>query len=426
MIETVKKILLVEDSLMFGQLLKKRIEAELGFQVVWTKTLEETMNILEPEEDYFMVALLDYHLPDAPDGEIIAKVIAKGIPSIIFTGNTAPHVRDKVWSEKVVDYILKEDPNSLEYVLATIKRLIENIDSKVLVVDDSSFFRKSFSILLKIHQFQVFTAVNGEDALKVLKKHPDIKLILVDYNMPIMDGFALCKKVREQYKKGELSIIGTSASNDNDTPARFLKSGANDFIVKNSFLLEEFYCRINQSVDNVNMFKALREVAIKDFLTGLFNRRYFFEAGESIFVESKRNRTDLVCAMIDIDYFKKVNDTYGHDVGDLVIQQLSLILQNNMPETAIVARFGGEEFCILATSKEIPEIQKLFSELCKTVEQTPVLYNNGENNLHITISTGVCTDNCESLHQLVNKADQFLYMAKEQGRNKVIFSSEEK
>lgn len=414
------KILLVEDNHAFGLLLKRELEQQLDLAVVWTKTLEETQGLLATATDTFSIALLDYNLPDAPNGEVIHTVVSHGITAIVFTGNITETVRNKVWAKRVADYIVKTDPNSLGNVITTIKRLIQNNRTKVLVVEDSSFFRKMFSDLLYIHKFRVLTAINGENALEVLKSHPAIKLMIVDYNMPVMDGCTLCQRVRETHKKEELAIIGTSASIDNNMAARFIKSGANDFIVKESFFIEEFYCRVNQSIENVELFKATREAAIRDFLTGLYNRRYLLETGSRLFAELKGR---LACAMVDIDFFKKVNDTFGHDVGDLVIQQVASIIEKNMEKTDIVARFGGEEFCVLLPGTPPTDLGQRFSALRKTIESTPILFNHGKQSLNITVSMGICTQACDSLYQLVNSADELLYKAKHQGRNRVVFSA---
>ncbi len=103
--------------------------------------------------------------------------------------------------------------------------------------------------------------------------------------------------------------------------------------------MEEFYCRVQHCVESIDLYKKIKEASIKDFLTGLYNRRYFFDNGETLFASSRREQISLVCAMVDIDFFKKVNDTYGHDIGDLVIQQVATLMQDRMRATNIVSRF---------------------------------------------------------------------------------------
>ncbi len=416
----INKILLVEDSRTFGNLMQNRLKKKLKLEVVWTTSLKETVAILSSTLSPFSIALLDYTLPDAPNGEVVDLVADHGITSIVFTGNVNTKIREQIWSKKVADYILKNDPNSVDYVISTIQRLTRNTHDKVLVVDDSALFRKHFSDLLYIHQFNVLTAVDGENALTLLQRHPDIKLIITDYNMPKMDGYTLCQKVREQYKKEELSIIGVSASNDYQMAANFIKNGASDFLMKDAFFVEEFYCRVNQCMDNVTLFHEIREAAVKDFLTGLYNRRFFFESGTRRFSEALSKGGSVVCAMLDIDFFKKVNDTYGHDVGDIVIQQVAATIKTLTPESAIVARFGGEEFCVLAFDMDENQARECFWTLCRTIEAKAIGYNDGKDFASVTISTGVSTLPAKSLAKLIEEADQRLYLAKNGGRNQVV------
>ena len=128
--------------------------------------------------------------------------------------------------------------------------------------------------------------------------------------------------------------------------ARFIKVGANDFITK-PFQPEEFYCRVTQNIDLIEKTQALVDAATKDFLTGLYNRRFFFEKGVGKLERARRERKSVALAMLDIDHFKSVNDTYGHDVGDEVLQVVSKTLQDSARADDLVARLGGEEFCVL-------------------------------------------------------------------------------
>ena len=185
-----KKVLVVEDSSFFGMVIKNKIQTESNFYVTWTKNLSETVKELNKANNNFFAAVLDFNLPDAPQGEVIDKVTSKNIPSIVFTGNVSEQIREFVWSKKVVDYILKDDPNSVDYLIATLKRLEKNPDIKILVVDDSPLFRKSISDLLKNHKYTVLTACNGKEALEVINEHPDIRMVITDFNMPEMDDLS--------------------------------------------------------------------------------------------------------------------------------------------------------------------------------------------------------------------------------------------
>lgn len=253
-----KQILLVEDSPMFGRLAKKRIEAEFESVVYWAKTLSETRNILEKVGKGFTMALLDYNLPDAPNGEVLDEVVDKGISSIVFTSDMTVEVHDHVWSKKVVDYILKNDPNSLDYVVSAMKRMDNNENSIVLIVENSQDNKNMLSELLYIQHYRVLTAANGEDGLSIIEQYPEIKLVISAFKLPGIDGCVFCQKIREFHKKEDMAFIGISSENDPMTTARFIKSGANDFIFHQTFLVEEFYSRVNQCIDTIDLIRKIR------------------------------------------------------------------------------------------------------------------------------------------------------------------------
>lgn len=415
-----EKVLIVEDTSFFGLMIKNALKTKTRFEGVWVRGMSEAVEVLNTTDHPFFAAILDFNLHDAPHGEIIDEVVARKIPAIVFTSDLSEEVRELIWSKRVADYALKDDSQSLNYIVNVLKRIKKNRRIKTLVVDDSMLFRTVLGDLLKIHCYTVFNACNGVEALDVLAKHPDIKLVVTDFSMPEMDGFTLTRKIRERYTKNELAIIGISSEGNNLLPAQFIKSGANDFIIKQSFLTEEFYTRITQNIENLEHIETLKDASIKDFLTGLYNRRYFFDVGQKLFAKAVRDKAMLGCAMVDIDYFKKVNDTYGHEAGDLAICHVTSILKNRMRETDIVARMGGEEFCILAVNMNLETAGKLFEELRRRIEESPV--DIGGDYINVTVSIGVATTLTKRLDDMVNQADALLYNAKENGRNRVVVS----
>ena len=414
-----RQVLLVEDSNMFGRLAKAKIEKVFDIPVFWIKTLAETEKLLAMAKGNFSMALLDFNLPDAPNGEVIDRVIAEGITTFVFTADLTDEVRHSVWSKKVADYILKEDPSSLDYIIAAMRQLDENRDSLVLVVGDSADYRTLVSDLLYVRKFRVLNATDGRSALEILAQYPEVKLVITDYTMPGMDGCTLCRNIREKYKQDRLAIIGFTAKNEGNVGARFIKSGANDFIIQQSFLVEEFYCRVNHCMETLNLIGKIREGAIRDFLTGLYNRRYFFDAGNDLLNRCRKNGETLACIMLDIDFFKKVNDTYGHDVGDLVIKSMARMLRENAGNRDIVARIGGEEFCILTPGGTRQDVVARFESLRNEIESSPAALPLDKEPLFVTVSIGVCLTRDDSLEQMMKIADEHLYIAKGSGRNRV-------
>jgi diguanylate cyclase (GGDEF)-like protein len=413
-----RQVLLVEDSKMFGRLAKRKIEQAFDVPVFWTRTLAETEKILGMAKGLFSLALLDFGLPDAPNGEVIDRVVGEGITSFVFTADLTDEVRNLVWSKKVADYILKEDASSLDYIIAAIRQLGENQGSMVLVVGDSPEYRILVSDLLYVRKFRVLNATDGKSALAILNQYPQMKLVVTDYDMPAMDGCTLCQKIREKFKQDRLAIIGFSSKNEKNIGARFIKSGANDFMIQQYFLVEEFYSRVNQCLETLSLIDKIRDGAIRDFLTGLHNRRYFFDAGNDLLDNALKNGENLACVMLDIDYFKKVNDNYGHDVGDLVIKSIADLLRQNALKRDIVARIGGEEFCVL-THGAGKEVFERFDSLRRLIATTPAALVGDREPLYVTSSIGICGDTCEELEVMMKRADEQLYEAKNAGRNRV-------
>lgn len=408
------QVLVVEDSRLFGSLLKDKIRKELNLDVIWVQSFEETKELMRNGSSDFFVSLLDLNLPDAQDGMIVDYILSKNIPVIVFTGEFSDRIRENIWSKKVVDYVIKESNHNLDYVVSIIKRIHKNRSITVLVVDDSNLFRTRIRDLLKVHLYNVMEAGDGTDAVKILTNNPDIRMVITDYNMPQMDGFQLIDEIRKKYSKEDLAIIGMSGNNT--LSARFIKHGANDFINK-EFFSEEFYCRVTQNIEMLDYINMIKDASNTDYLTGLYNRRYFFELGTKLYASAKRGKVPLTIAMIDIDFFKNINDSYGHDAGDMVLKRLAHLLKYRFRESDIVARFGGEEFCIMMYNLDSVNSRNVFEELRKNIEGLEI--DLDKEKLKFTVSIGVCSKLMGSLDEMIKMSDAMLYQAKDEGRNKV-------
>jgi diguanylate cyclase (GGDEF)-like protein len=175
---------------------------------------------------------------------------------------------------------------------------------------------------------------------------------------------------------------------------------------------------LTQDITELNMaqVQALRNAALRDYLTGMYNRRYFFDLALPIFENAKRQNSDLMVAMMDIDHFKSVNDSYGHGVGDEVLVIVAGLLEKVIRSTDIIARFGGEEFCLIATAMP-PEAAKKYLDSVRDNISKLVF---SEKSLSITVSIGATNNLTFSLDKMISDADKMLYHAKESGRNKVV------
>jgi diguanylate cyclase (GGDEF)-like protein len=173
------------------------------------------------------------------------------------------------------------------------------------------------------------------------------------------------------------------------------------------------------AIENAKLFSEVQNLAITDPLTKLFNRRQFYQLSVREFEESKRYQRPLSVIMLDIDHFKRVNDTYGHSVGDQFLQQLAEICKNGLRQVDILARYGGEEFVVLMPQTSTEEALAIADRLRLDVSKTPIITQYGE--MPVTISLGVVTqdENCKNLEELLDRSDQAMYASKRAGRNRV-------
>lgn len=405
----------MEDSRSFAAHVSKHIRQALGFDVVVASNLAAAKGILERDADY-LAALLDLNLPDAPNGECVDVVLAHKVPVIVFTGVLSEALRESFWNRHIVDYVFKDTMESVDYVVNLLSRLNTNPQTKILVVDDSRSYRHAVWRLLSTHRYQVLEAGTGEEALRALEANPDTKLVLVDYNMPGMDGFALTREIRRGRGKDELAIIGVSGEASARLSPRFIKSGANDYLHK-PFLAEEFYTRITQNLEMLEHIAQVRDMAERDYLTRVYNRRYFFSAGAQLLALQTRRGQAVTVAMLDIDHFKNVNDTLGHEAGDAVLRSMAQLLAARFRASDIVARLGGEEFCVLASDITADQALLLFEDLRKLFETSPVRF--GEDVVRYTVSIGLCCGVGGTLDEMLRAADRMLYRSKTSGRNRV-------
>ena len=415
-----KQLLVVEDSKPIARVIKQIGEA-LNYQVTIATTLAEVESILQGNNDFF-AATIDYALPDAPNGEAIPCVLSHGIASVVMTGKMDETTRQKILAQPVVDYIPKENSQAFLYLKRILHWQITNTSTGILVVDDSSAARNYVSQLLKRRNFSVYLANDGVQALERLKQHRDIKLVITDLEMPKMDGIELTNEIRKIYSRDQLSIIGISGADNGMHSARFIKNGADDFLRK-PFCPEEFYCRITQNIENLNNIAEIQKAANTDYLTDLPNRRAFFTKAEQLVPQYIKRKMSYCVAMLDIDYFKKVNDTYGHEAGDHVLKVLTLYMRKHLG-TGLTARLGGEEFAVVLHGTDEDQLYNKLDDLRRDIAVSQVSYE--DHHIVFTVSIGMVCNSKETLAKQMNQADSALYYAKENGRNQVtLFGKEE-
>ncbi|MBH0030891.1 response regulator [Pseudoalteromonas sp. SWYJZ98] len=408
-----RKILIVEDTPAMARV-QKHIALKAGYEVDIAESLAQTKELIS-KNSYFC-AVVDFILPDAPSGEAVPCTINADIPTIVMTGNIDKKTRDTVEKYPIIDYIIKENKQAYQYLGKQLQRLPRNENVKVLVVDDSKSTRRYICSLLVRHKYQIIEAQDGQEALNLLEASPDISVIITDNEMPNMNGDELCSEIRRLYSNDEKAIIGISGSDSVGLSSLFLKNGANDYLHK-PFNSEEFYCRLSQNVDMLELIATIRRQANTDYLTNLPNRRYFFEEAEKSLKQIKHTKGDGALAMLDIDHFKSINDTYGHDVGDEVLKGLSICFSKYFKKH-LVARLGGEEFAVYFIDVDKQEALKRLEGFRYFIEMNSQEFSKAK--IKFTISIGFANGPVYQIDELLKQADLKLYDAKESGRNKVV------
>ena len=258
------------------------------------------------------------------------------------------------------------------------------------------------------------------------------RLLLVDWEMPKLNGLDLCRKLREQESSNPPYIILLTARSDTTDIVAGLEGGANDYISK-PFENSELQARLQvgrRMLDlQEQLNRAKQEMAFQanhDALTGLFNRRAIMRIMEREIERTKRDLSPLYIGMCDIDHFKNINDTYGHLAGDAILQEVARRFNTTIRTNDFVGRYGGEEFLIILNSDE-NHAHSLFERILKAIGGKPFVYE--QESLQVTISCGVTqfspSNNQLNTTELLAAADAALYEAKNSGRNRTVFTQHE-
>ena len=411
-----QRILLVENSRTFTTMLREAIEQRLELPVSVASSLAEAGELLDREEGWFLV-LTGLVLTDGDRDQVVAYFVNRGLPTIVVSGVYDEDLRKRVLQQQIIDYVLKNTPGSIDYLVWLVQRMDRNRRISALVVDDSPSARAYAAALLSMYGHHVIEAVDGASALRAVEADPSIRLVIVDQEMPGMEGVELTRRLRALRARDKVAVIGISGNSDSSLIPRFLKNGANDFLRK-PFSREEFFCRVSQNVDQLELIGTLQDLATRDFLTGLPNRRSFLEQTQRQLAQAGTD-SPVAVAMVDIDHFKHINDSLGHEAGDQAIRAVAAVLQAHTRPHDVSSRFGGEEFCLLVNGMDEAESLRHFEQLRQAIAALQLQF--GDSTLSMTVSIGVCRMPLRdgNLHQLITEADRQLYLAKAGGRNQV-------
>ena len=382
----------------YSEILIEDLEEDLSQQSI--SDLEAIINLsreiekaIEKFVDYIRGALIDKSEGEVSDQLESAEALFKSLGNIDYTFELNEHVQD----------------------------------ADVLIVDDNKTNCEVLERRLNAQGLNCRTAYDGESAIsEVKKKIPD--LILLDVILPVINGLELLKIFREDHQSDSLPVIMVSAFNDVDSIAKCIQLGAQDYLPKplnGTILLAKVVSCLERKFFREREQELVNELHIRattDQLTGIYNRRVVFEALEKSFKEVQAGeRENFSVLMLDIDHFKKVNDTYGHAGGDEVLKIMATTLNDLITEPNILGRIGGEEFLGVILDKDIKDMAAFCDKLRTAIKDNVVDFEGKA--IKITSSGGVAnTEESENASDLVNKADERLYEAKKKGRDQFIFS----
>ncbi len=287
----------------------------------------------------------------------------------------------------------------------------------ILIVDDTN---TNIDILLGLLEaYDVVVATDGNTAIKIANEEK-IDLILLDIMMPDIDGFEVCTILKSMEKTKDIPVIFITAKTDEDSIEIAYDVGGVDYVSK-PFKPKELLARVKTQLQMRSIIQNLEFLASKDSMTGIYNRRKFFELSQKLFDSSK----ELYAVMIDIDEFKMINDSYGHDMGDKVIIEVTKLINSYLFDGEIFGRLGGEEFAIISPILE-NSIKQRVENIREEIEKLSILSLDNEV-IKITISIGVTKGinrNIKNLDYLLKISDDALYEAKNKGKNRIVFKSE--
>ena len=420
----IERVLIVEDLISLQSHIAKNLTDELNLECDVASTEGEAITLLK-KKSYDLV-ISDLSLPDS-SGNFIGALVRKKNRIFIITASEDEAQRTKLSSLPIVDYLYKTDEKTIiNYLIKSIARLRKNEQTVIAICDDSKIVRMKIIEILIRQNFSYVEFIDGQEAHKcILNKGFKVELLITDVSMPNMDGFNLVRHLRLKYNMNELPILALSASDKRSTVSQMLKLGTNDYISK-PFSNEEFMTRLNNALDQSRLYhdnqiliKKLEKMTTTDFLTKLYNRNYFYSIISHIQAQAKRDAYTFGVIMLDIDHFKHVNDTFGHEAGDIALKQTADKIQASARESDVPCRWGGEEFLILVPKSNLESLLNYAERLRILIETNPIVIDPGILEFKLTASLGVAIGSEENFETIIAKADEYLYRVKKSGRNAV-------
>jgi two-component system, cell cycle response regulator len=450
------RVLVVDDIPANVQLLEARLSAEY-FDVVTAMSGKEALEICERAE--CDLVLLDAMMPDMDGFEVCRRLktnpATHHIPVVMVTALDQPSDRVRGLEAGADDFLTKPIPELALIArvrsLARLKMVTDELrmrvltsreigiespereavadtgrQGRVLIVDDRpASYERVAAILAKEHDVEieadpnqaVFHATDG-----------NYDLLIVSLGMENFDALRLCSQVRSLDRTRNLPILAITEPDNDTRMLRGLEIGVNDYLIR-PIDKNELLARARSQVRKRRYTERLRdnvqmsiEMAITDALTGLFNRRYMESHLATLIEQASSRGKPLAALVIDIDYFKAINDSHGHDAGDDVLRDFALRIKRSIRGIDLACRYGGEEFVIVMPETDMAVAAMVAERLRRRIAADPFVIQDGTRHIPVTISIGLAglRGADDTAAALLKRADQALYRAKRDGRNRVV------
>jgi two-component system, cell cycle response regulator len=300
---------------------------------------------------------------------------------------------------------------------------------KILVADDSPVYRKLVEQTLQPDQYSILFANGGRNALELFNRHQPA-LVIADWNMPDLSGIEVCRQIRASAKDSSTYVIIATSASEKDKVVEGLEAGADDYLTK-PFHPKELLARVEvgrrlielqQQIESQN--RILKDLALTDALTGLPNRRAVEDWAKGQLSAAVRHGFSLWVVIADLDNFKVINDTHGHDAGDTVLREFAGILKKRIRNSDICGRTGGEEFIMIFTHAEECNVGIVVARILRELREHE--FSFGGKPVQVTASFGIAGFQGKGMPdfaKLVSQADAALYAAKRGGRNRIEVAS---
>ncbi|MBU4304162.1 MAG: diguanylate cyclase [Candidatus Omnitrophica bacterium] len=288
---------------------------------------------------------------------------------------------------------------------------------KILIVEDNPADMKFLKETLEREKYETICSKNGEGVFPLLESNPP-DLVILDILLPDIDGFDVCRRIRQNDLFISLPVLFYTTISTINEKLIGLEVGASDFLTKSADE-RELLIRIRNLLNAKKKIDKIVKLSFYDELTEIYNRRYFYHRLRDECERSKRYKRNFCCAIMDIDYFKTINDTFGHPTGDRVLKEVAEVTRSNIRTADVLCRYGGDEFAVLLPETDLPGA-------CVTTERVRRFIanleaENGEKPHHVTISCGISvfSESIKDMNELMSQADNALYKAKQEGRNQI-------